>query len=252
MKRMAWIGILGLGALAVPARAATPDAKADVVAAAKKLAEAAGYSWTSTPKSEGGGEGGRNRMQSGPTEGKTEKDGFTLLSTQRGETKSESVLKGDKAAIKTAEGWKSTADFAGGQGGQQGRRDPAAFAARALRNFKAPAAELENLAEKARELKDEGEGAYGGELTEEGVKELLSFGGRGGGGGNRAPQVAEPKGSLKVWLKDGLPVKYEVMVSGKMSFGEREIVIQRTTTTEIKDVGTTTIEVPEEAKAKLQ
>ena len=247
MKRMAWIGILGLGALV--ARAETRDAKEDVLAAAKKLAEAANYSWTSTPKSEGAGGGGQNRQQAGPTDGKTEKDGFTLLSTKMGETTSESVLKGDKIAIKTAEGWKSSTEVAGG--GQQGQRNPAAFAARALRNFKAPAAQLENLAGKTREVKSEGEGAYTAELTEEGAKELMTFGGRGGGGQN-APQVAEPKGSLKVWLKDGLPTKYEVTVSGKMTFGQREININRTTTTEIKDVGTTKVEVPEDAKAKLQ
>jgi hypothetical protein len=80
----------------------------------------------------------------------------------------------------------------------------------------------------------------------------MSFGGRGGGGGQNAPTVADPKGSLKVWLKDGLPTKYEVTVSGKMTFGQREIAINRTTTTEIKDVGTTKVEVAEEAKAKLQ
>ncbi len=249
MKRMAWIGIAALAALGMPARAEVRDAKADVIAAAKKLGEAANYSWTSTPKSEGaGGGGGQNRMQPGPTEGKTEKDGFTMLSTKLGETATESVLKGDKIAVKTAEGWKSAADFTGGAGG---RRDPAAFAARALRTFKAPAAQLEALAEKTRELKSEEEGVYSSELTEEGAKELLSFGGRPGGGG-QAPAVADPKGSLKVWVKDGLVSKYEVAVSGKITFGQREIAINRTTTTEIKEVGSTKVEVPEEAKAKLQ
>jgi hypothetical protein len=189
-------------------------------------------------------------MQPGPTDGKTEKEGFTLLMTKMGETTSESVLKGEKIAIKTAEGWKSSTEVAGG--GQQGQRNPAAFAARALRNFKSPAAQLENLAGKTKEVKSEGEGAYTAELTEEGAKELMSFGGRGGGGGQNAPTVADPKGSLKVWLKDGLPTKYEVTVSGKMTFGQREIAINRTTTTEIKDVGTTKVEVAEEAKAKLQ
>ncbi len=245
MKRMAWIGILGIGALALPARAETRDAKEDVIAAAKKLAEAANYSWTSTPKSEGGG--GQSRRQAGPTEGKTEKDGFTVLSTKMGENTSESVLKADKIAVKTAEGWKAASELTGGGG--QNRRDPAVFAARALRNCKAPAAQLEDLAGKTRELKSEGEGAYSSELTEEGAKELLSFGGRPGG---QAPTVAEPKGSLKVWVKDGVLSKYEVTVSGKVTFGQREIDINRTTTTEIKEVGSTKVEVPEEAKAKLQ
>jgi hypothetical protein len=62
------------------------DDKEDVKNAAKKLGESS-YAWTSTPKSEGqqgggGGQGGR-RPQAGPTEGKTEKDGYTTLSATR-------------------------------------------------------------------------------------------------------------------------------------------------------------------------
>jgi hypothetical protein len=252
MKRMSgWIGIAAVAALGMPARAGTPDAKADVIAAAKKLAEAASYGWTTTAKSEGGGGGGggQNRFQPGPTEGKTEKDGFTSLSMSFGETKTEAILKGDKLAIKGAEGWKAGSELGGQGGGQQGRRDPSAMVARGLRTFKTPAAQLESLAEKTRELKSEEGGLYSSELTEEGAKELLAAGGR---GGNNPPQVAEPKGSLKVWVKDGVVSKYEVAVSGKVTFGQREIAINRTTTTEIKDVGAAKVEVPEEAKAKLQ
>jgi hypothetical protein len=45
--------------------------------------------------------------------------------------------------------------------------------------------------------------------------------------------------------------KYEFKVSGKMDFNGNEIDLDRTTTTEIKDVGTTKVEVPEGAKKKL-
>jgi hypothetical protein len=37
-----------------------------------------------------------------------------------------------------------------------------------------------------------------------------------------------------------------------MTVGQREIEINRTATTEIKDVGTTKIELPDEAKKKLE
>jgi hypothetical protein len=46
--------------------------------------------------------------------------------------------------------------------------------------------------------------------------------------------------------------KYEVKVQGKMSFNDNEIEINRTTTVEIKDVGTAKINVPEDVKKKLQ
>lgn len=252
MKRMAWIGIAALAALALPARAEVRDAKADVIAAAKKLAEAANYSWTSTPKSEGGGGGGQGqRAQPGPTEGKTEKDGCTLLSSKQGETTTEAALKGEKGAVKTADGWKAASELqpAAG-GGQQGRRDLAVSMASRLKTFKAPAADAQALVEQAAELKEE-DGAIAGALSEQGAKDRMSFGGR-GGNAQRAPQITDPKGSAKFWIKDGVLVKYEYTVSGKMTFGQREIAINRTTTTEIKEVGSTKVEVAEEAKAKLQ
>jgi hypothetical protein len=243
MKRVL---MAGLGSLvAASLSAAGFDAKADVKAAAQKLAGGS-YSWTSTPKSEGGGGQGGRRFQAGPTEGKTEKDGFTWLSTKIGESAIEAAMKGGKAAVKTGEGWKAAGEL-GGEGAN--RRDPAAGFARRLAQFKAPAADAEGLVDKVRDLKDEGEGVYSGELTEEGAKELLTFGGRPGG---QAPQVADPKGSAKFWVKEGQLVKYEYNVQGKVTFGQREIAVNRTTTVEIKDAGTTKVEIPEDAQKKLE
>ncbi|MFN3486228.1 MAG: hypothetical protein ACK44W_12200, partial [Planctomycetota bacterium] len=133
--------------------------------------------------------------------------------------------------------------------GAQQRRDPAAFAARRLADFKSPAALAESLADKAKELKDEGGGVYAGELSEEAARELLSTGRRGGQG---APSVSGAKGSVRFWLKEGMLVKYEYALQGKMTFGQREVDVNRTTVVEIKDVGTAKVEVPEEARAKLQ
>ncbi len=232
------------------------DDKEDVKNAAKKLGESS-YAWTSTPKSEGqqggGGQGGR-RPQAGPTEGKTEKDGYTTLSSKSGETTNEAVLKGGKAVVKSGDAWKSTDEFGQGGGGQGGQRDPASFFARGLRNFKLPADQAGSLVDKVGDLKKGEDGSYAGDLTEEGAKELLSGGGQGG----RAPTVTEPKGSVTWWVKDGVLVKYEIKVTGKMTFGGqggqqgREIAINRTTTVEIKDVGSAKVEAAEEAKKKLE
>ena len=52
-------------------------------------------------------------------------------------------------------------------------------------------------------------------------------------------------------MKDGQLTKYEYNVKGEMSFGGNDIDIDRTTTIEIKDVGSTKVEVPAEAKAKI-
>jgi hypothetical protein len=243
--------------LAAALLAEAPDAKEDLLAAIKKLSDAPSYAWTSTPKNNapdaGGGQGGR---RAGPSagEGKTEKDGFTWLSSKMGETTLEAVAKGDKGAVKTADGWKAASEFqAQGRPAQGQRPDPASLMARALRNWKSPAATAESLAGKAKEVKAEADGLYTAELTEEGAKEQLTGGGgRPGGGQNRGPEISDAKGSVKFWVKDGVLVKYEHTVSGKMKFGEREAGIDRTTTVEIKDVGTAKVEVPDDAKAKLQ
>ncbi len=249
MKRISRMAVAALATALVAA--GNPDAKSDLKAAAKKLEDASGYSWTSTIKNEGGGTQGGNRPQPGPTEGKLEKDGFVWVKTTQGDTSTEAFLKADKCAVKTADGWKAGSELRGNQGGQGRRRDPAAGLARRLRTFKAPAAEADALLDKVGDLKDEGDGVFSGPLTEEGAKSLLAFGGRPGGNAN-GPQVSDPKGTAKFWLKDGALVKVETNVQGKITFNNTDREINRTTTVEFKDAGSTKVEVPDEAKAKLE
>ena len=163
----------------------------------------------------------------------------------RGDNTIEAALKGGKGALKTADGWKSLAEAIEGGDGQP---NPSRFIGRMLQNFKAPAAQAEDLAAKTKELKKTDD-AYTGELTEEGVKELLTFGPRPGGG--NAPPPSNARGSVKFWVKDGVLAKYEFKVQGTMSFNGNDVDIDRTTTVEIKDVGSTKVDVPEEAKKKL-
>lgn len=222
------------------------DPKEDVKAGAKKLADQANYSWSSAVKNEGDGGGGSVRFTSGPMDGRTEKDGYTTFTTKAGENTLELASKGEKLAMKTAEGWKLSTDI---PRPEQGRRNPGAFIVRRLQNAKRPAAEVVDLVDKVKELKAEADGLYSGELTEEGAKSLLSTG-RGGAGG-QAPTITGAKGTFKVWLKDGQVVKYEVSVQGKSTRGDRETAVNRTTTTEIKDAGSTKVEVADEAKKIL-
>lgn len=219
--------------------AADAGPKDELKAAAKALGDKPNYSWRSNVESAGGG----GRM-GGPTEGKTEKDGVTHLSMTRGENTLVAVIKGGKSAIKTADGWLSAEDAAA----DQDRQNPARFVARTVQNYKTPAVQAADLAEQAKELKKDGD-AVAGDLTEAGAKSLLSFGGRGGGNG---PEISGAKGSVKFWVKDGVLAKYQFNVQGTMSFNGNDREVDRTTTVEIKEVGTTKIEVPEDAKKKLQ
>jgi len=234
MKRHILFGTLALLAGSLIAANAAP--KDDVSAAAKKLADKDNYSWKQTTENAGGGGGG-----GGASEGKTEKDGYLWLSMTMRDNTIEAVKKGDKGAIKTADGWQSLSEATSGDPG------PATFAARRLQNFKAPAAQAGEVADKVKELKLDGD-VYSGELTEEGAKSQLMFGGRGGA---NAPEISGAKGSVKFWVKDGVLSKYEVKVQGKVTFNGNDSDVDRTTTIEIKDIGSTKVEVPDDAKKKL-
>jgi hypothetical protein len=213
----------------------------DVKAAAKKLGEQKSYSWKTTVVVPEG-----SQFRPGPTEGKTEKDGYTFVSMTFGDNTTEAVVKGEKGAAKMEGEWRSLADMA------QDSDQRAAFTARRLQNYRTPAMEAEEIAGKTKDLKKDGD-AYAADLTEEGAKDLLRFRGgrRGGGGGGGGADPKNAKGSAKFWVKDGQLAKYEYKVSGTVSFGGEDRDVERTTTVEIKDVGTTKIEVPEDAKKKM-
>jgi len=224
------IAVSVLSILATGLYAAEAD---DVKAAAKKLADKS-YSWKTTvevPENSG--------FRPGPTEGQTEKDGYTKLSLSMRDNSTEAYLKGDKGAAKVEGEWQSLSDMEGDQG-------PGGFLGRYLRNFKAPAAQAEDIAGKTKDLKKDGD-AYAGDLTEEGAKSLMLFGRRGGGG----PSVSKASGNVKFWLKDGELTKYQYKVQGTVNFNGDDRDVERTTTVQIKDVGNTKVEVPDEAKKKI-
>jgi hypothetical protein len=215
------------------------DAKEDVKAAAKKVADAPGYTWVSTTEIEGG------NNTPAPITGKLLKGGAAVLTTERDGNVTTAVLKGEKGVVKTDDGWKTAEELrnagGGGGGGRGGMRG-----AQLLRT-RIPADEAGRIADKAKELKA-ADGVISGDLTEEGAKELLSFGRRPGG---QAPEPKNAKASVKYWVKEGSLAKMQLKVSGTMTFNGEDRDIARTTTIELKDVGTTKVEVPEDAKKAL-
>jgi hypothetical protein len=235
MKKALLMGFIGVMASWLSAADSSPKDK--VTSAAKQLGAKPNYSWTTTTK-EADGSAGRL----GPIDGKTEKDSVTFLSFTPGGIPVEVYMKGDKGAAKALEGWQMFDDIAQTGG-------TAAAIVRFLRSYKAPAAQSAELAGNAKDLK-EADGALSGDLKDEAIKELLLVGTR-RREGQEPPKTEDVKGSVKFWLKDGAVTKYEINVQGKVSAGERTVDINRTMTTEIKDVGSTKLEVPAEAKEKL-
>ena len=233
------------------AHAGTKD---EVNNAIKKLSGKGNYSWTSTSKRPERPAGDDSGRRGGPStsNGKTA-DGLVLTSRTFGDRKFETLRKGEKFAFKRENEWtvpepRATGDApAGGQGQRRGR----SFG-RSSRSS-APAARAAELLEKVGELKKDGD-FFSGPLTEEGAKSLLSFGGGRRGGGDNADRPA-PKGvkaSAKFWIKDGVLAKYETSVAGSISFNGNERDLSSVTTVEIKDVGSTKIDVPDDIKKKLE
>ncbi len=230
------------------------EPKDDVQGAIKKLTEASSYAWSTKTENAGGGGGGGGRggFGAGPSSGKVAKDGYAIITRTIGENTIETVIKGEKSVTKNQEGaWQTPEEMAaaragGGGGGGRGFGRGGFGGANAL-----PASQAQGLLTGVKELKS-ADGVFSGELTKEAVASRLAFGGRRGGGGEAPPAPADAKGSAKFWVKDGVLTKYEFNVQGTMSFNGNDFPINRTTTVEIKDVGTTKVEVSEDAKKKLQ
>jgi hypothetical protein len=220
---------LVLALLAGPVVAADSMPKDNVVAGAKKLGDQPNYSWKENvvvPES--------SPFKPGPTEGKWEKSGDTYFTLSFGDNTTKIYLEGGKSAISDPDGgWQSAKELEADEG-------PGRFVAAIVRTFKAPAAQAEELAGTAKELAQDGE-ALSGDMTDEGAKSQFRFG-----------KVTNPKGSVKFWLKDGQLVKYEFKLTGKAEFNGNEFDVDRDTTVEITDVGTTKIEVPADARKKLE
>lgn len=233
----------------------------DVSAAAKKLADASNYSWSTTTQN-AGGQGGGGGFGGGPVSGKAEKGGFSVITREGQNGPTQTIRKGEQVVLQNQEGaWMTQeelfAQFAGAQGappagapggGRGGRGGFGGFGGGA-----SPADEIGTLVAAAKDFKA-ADGAISATLTEEGVAQRLTFGrgGRGGGQGGQPPAPpTNASGSVKFWVKDGAVTKYELHVKGTVQGRNGPQEVDRTTTTEIKDVGTTKVEVPADAKKKF-
>lgn len=224
--------------------AAEADKEA-LIKAAQALAEQPSYAWKTVvevPETA--------RFRQGPTTGKLEKGVAMFVSTSGFRGNTDMIVAGTKAAVTDREGnWQTAADAAGGQGGNR-------FGAPNPRDFKAPAEEALELINGLAKLRNEGD-AFVSELSEEDAKKLATGGaGRrgGGGGGGRGggSNVLFAKGSVKFWVEGGVLTKFQHTLDASTDFNGSELVVERTTTTTILDIGRTEVVIPEAARAKLE
>jgi hypothetical protein len=237
MKKLFAFSTVLLGTAALIA--ADSGSVEQVKAALAKLNAAPNYSWVSQTEMPG------SQFQIGPATGKTEKGGFTMVRQEFGENTTEVFMKGESAAVKVEDEWQLTSDLEAGQGNR------GAMLARFIARMKKPAEEVGDLLAKVETLKAGDGGALVGDLTGEAAQELVAFSRGRRGGDNAPPPPRNAKGSVKFWLKEGQLVKYQLYTEATMTIRDEERDVKRTRTTEIKDVGSTKLEVPAEAKKKL-
>lgn len=209
------------------------DPKETVVAAAKKLADAGGYTWVN--KRDG------SRFFQGQVKGQVRKDGAVLVENpgMQGDTYL-MAISGEHRAAETQDGWQSLAEMQNAEG--FGR-----FFARMVEQFKTPSEEIADLVQHVEAFTGEGDSVEG-KLKTDGVEAMLSFGGRGGQG----PEISNPSGHLKVSLKDGSLTGYVLTLKGSMSFNGNDFELDRISNVTISEVGSTEFEIPEAAQAKLK
>jgi hypothetical protein len=235
MKKAVLLGLSALLAFTLFAAESGPQAK--VANAAKQLGAKPNYSWTTTIR-----EGGTNSVEQPPVLGKTDKSGLIYLRSMTGETAPEVYMRGQKGTASGTTGWRTLDEIA----------KPGGFAAgivRYVRSWKTPVDEATALLGKVKDVK-EVEGVMSGQLKEDAVKELLEFSAP-TFEGQEPPKIADLTGSVKFWIEDGMLRKYEFSVKGRVIRGDQESLATRTTLVEIKNIGTTKLEVPEEAKQKM-
>lgn len=231
--------IIGAG-FAAQAAESTED---QLINAVKALESRGNYSWdTKVEVPEG------TRFRPGPSSGKLNKDGVIQVSTARGNTTTDIVIRGEKAALTNSDGkWESLAEAEKVQG--FGR-----FTGNMVRGITRPADEALQMIGELEEISRKGD-VFEGRLSTEGAKDLASASsgfGRGRGRGRRGSNVIFAKATVKFWVKDGVLTGFEQALDSSLDFNGSEIVIERTTTTTIKDVGTTAFKIPEPALAKLK
>lgn len=236
--------MIAIAGLAYSVSAAEP--KETLESAVKAVKSKANYSWTSTT------EIANSQFPAMTTKGKTEKDGFTLITAEGPNGETQAVKKGEKGVMKTDEGWQTAEQM---QQAAQGQGPGRGFRGRLL-TTPSPVEDAEELVKGCKEIKADEGGVYTGELTEQAAKERASFFGRRrgaqAGGGANMPEPKDAKGTVKFWVKDGALTKYELKTSSKITFQGEERQMDRTSTTEISAVGSTKVEVPEDARKKLQ
>jgi hypothetical protein len=248
------------------------------IIAAVKLAEAPNYAWSTSVDDDA-----RSYVIEGQTN-LADKNDFSLVTmpmvatvrrrVTRATSNSENVMTAifcgdERLLIQTPDGWRkpeqlsanSEGSARSGESGitsRRGRRGSGGFPggsdrpAPAYSNLQLtlsrPHEELAIIVAGYTDIKADGD-VISGTLSETAAKLLLVH------SGQKEITPLTASGTFRFWLKDGALVHYELKLEGTLAVvanGDRhEITVHQTATTDVKNVGATTFDVPDEAKKKF-
>jgi hypothetical protein len=233
-----------------------------MISAARRLAEAPNYSWISVQKNSSNG-----NSSSMTVVGMTERNGVTVTKpttsqqnalnvTIRSFGPTESVWR-DGRSVGLREGkWLTPREISaemergmaarGGTNIVRGGTPPTGD-----EFIKNPATLSEDLLALAGDVKERQSvnGVFTGRLTDQAVIRRLGTA-RDRDGTPIIP--VNTSSAVKLWLKDGVIEKYEVTVKGTLKLAGNQIHRERTDSTEVKNISTTTVVIPPAATAKLE
>jgi hypothetical protein len=183
-------------------------------------------------------------------EGREDPNGLTAVSIVLTNRTIEGYLLGNKAYVTCAQkNWKTEPLLANGE-------SPGALMSRLIRTVTPPAQEIDLMLNSGEKLKKNGD-VISGDLPDSLAKKLFEDSEK----RSRKEEAADRKsvrkeakathGNVTLWIKDNLVTKYEVRLIGKIDVDGKETEVIRTRTIEIKDIGTTKIDVPQKARQKL-
>jgi len=237
----------------------------DVAVAAQRLADAPNYTWTSAETTARGPMPNGQTMETSKTvAGQTEKDGFTVTKStmKAGNTLVEDTIYwGTQMAYLRNGSWKTAEELQAAAGGRSGvtvvgtgvggsgrgigtmtiasQNDQPRGAGRPAQMVLSILAQVKNVAASG--------DAFVAEMSRDYIARAMPLNGRNG------PLVVSQgaTASAKFWLKDGVLAKYQIKIKAAFENGDAPPA-ERTTTVEIKNVGSTVVAVPAEAKAKFK
>jgi hypothetical protein len=254
------------------------SASDQAVIVAMKLADAPNYAWSTSVDDDA-----RSYVIDGQTN-LADKNEFSLVTmpmvatvrrrVTRATSNSENVMTAifcgdERLVIQTPDGWRKPEQLSANSEGSArntgsgitsrrgrrgasgvphgGDRPPPAYSNLQL-TLSRPHEELAIIVAGYTELKADGDSVTG-LLSETAAKLLLVHAGQ----QEITPLTAS--GTFRLWVREGQIAKYEIKLEGTLAVaanGDRhEITVHQTATTEVKNIGTTKFEVPEEAQKKL-